>query len=74
MAKAKAFSYDSASYCKLATYQISQKCRVFVQIKLEPIMLLVLPIIPCIIFTHYTYFIPMPLPIIPDIFFTFLYQ
>ena len=41
-------------------------------IKPEPIMLLILPIIPSIIFTHYSYFIPMPSPIIPVIFFKFL--
>ena len=35
-------------------------------IKPEPIMLLVLPIIPS---TRYSYFIPMPSPIIPVIFF-----
>ena len=40
----------------------------------EPIMLLVLlPEIP-IIFTHYSYFIPMPSPIIPVTFFKFLCQ
>ena len=40
-------------------------------VKPEPIMLSVLPIIPSRIshiFTHYSYFIPMPSPIIPVIF------
>ena len=37
-----------------------------------PIMLLILPIIPSIIFAYYSYFIPMPSPIIPVIFFKFL--
>ena len=43
--------------------------------KPEPIMLSVLPIIPSRIsriFAHYSYFIPMPSPIIPVIFFKFL--
>ena len=41
----------------------------------EPIMPLVLPIIPARIshsFTHYSYIIPMPSPIIPIMFFKFL--
>ena len=42
--------------------------------KPEPIMLLVLPIIPSKNFTHYSYFILMPSPIIPVIFFKFLCQ
>ena len=44
-------------------------------IKPEPIMLSVLPLfLPefPIIFTHYSYFIPMPSPIIPVIFFKLL--
>ena len=38
-------------------------------VKPEPIMLSVLPIIPSRIFTYYSYFIPIPSPIIPVIFF-----
>ena len=58
-------------FCTDKAIIIEDSSAEYYAVKPEPIMLLVLPIIPSRNSHHYSYFIPMPSPIIPVIFISF---